>query len=446
MRTPVVGTRATERGASGAGQRARLLDAIVVVAASRGYANARMADLVDHAGVSRATFYELFRDKEHCFLAAHGALAERLLADTGKAVAQGDPQSAVDRVFAAVIEFAGRDPLAFTFLTHEAMLAGLVVMDERDRLIDGLLALVERAHEQAPTEASLPDVPVRALIGGLIRLLGIRLRRGPHNSERLRQDLIRWIDCYRVSERHSRDAGPTVSPGVLERSERSTPRVIAPQPLPKGRHRLPRTVVEGIQRQRLLHATAAAIHANGYAATTVADIVLAAGVSREAFYSHFRNRPEAFIETHRLVFEQLMALTAGAFFSCTGSWPERVWGSGRAFARFIVDAPSLAHFGFTESYAPGPELAQRTDDALLAFTVFLADGYSYRPAANELPRVISEAIAATIMDAAAFYIRRGRSDELIALLPRMSYVVLAPFMGTEAAHAFLDGKARTDAA
>jgi AcrR family transcriptional regulator len=52
------------------GQRQRLLTAMGVVVAERGYANATVADVVKAAGVSRTTFYEQFASKEACFLEA----------------------------------------------------------------------------------------------------------------------------------------------------------------------------------------------------------------------------------------------------------------------------------------------------------------------------------------------------------------------------------------
>src|SRR3954449_5882078 len=60
-------------------QRERLLDAIANVVAEKGYAATRVADITDYAGVSRKTFYELFTDKEDCFLAAYDAITALLM-------------------------------------------------------------------------------------------------------------------------------------------------------------------------------------------------------------------------------------------------------------------------------------------------------------------------------------------------------------------------------
>ncbi|MEV6207876.1 TetR/AcrR family transcriptional regulator [Kitasatospora sp. NPDC051914] len=56
-------------------QRQRLLYAMTVVVAEKGYIATTVAHVTARAGVSRKTFYEMFADKEECFIAA---------ADTGR--------------------------------------------------------------------------------------------------------------------------------------------------------------------------------------------------------------------------------------------------------------------------------------------------------------------------------------------------------------------------
>ena len=63
-----------------ASQRGRMLGAMADAVASKGYAGTTVADVVAGAGVSRKTFYEHFRDKEECFLAAFDAGVDLLLA------------------------------------------------------------------------------------------------------------------------------------------------------------------------------------------------------------------------------------------------------------------------------------------------------------------------------------------------------------------------------
>jgi AcrR family transcriptional regulator len=220
------------------------------------------------------------------------------------------------------------------------------------------------------------------------------------------------------------------------------PPLAAPQPLPRGRHRLATPVVERVQRERILQATAKVVTDNGYADVTVADIVACAGISREVFYANFHDKRDAFVATYRHGFEQTLVTAAEAFFTSSGEWPERVWDSGLAFTKLFASVPSLAYLGFVESYSLGPEEALRTDDTMLAFTVFLEDGYRYRPQASHLPRLLSQAIAGAVLETAVTYVRRDRVAELPGLLPIITYMILAPFTGTDAARKFVDRKVR----
>src|SRR5436190_2182446 len=72
------GPRRLRREEVASSQRARLLRAMAEVAAEKGYANTVVADVIARAGVSRRTFYELFRDKQDCFLAAYAETVELL--------------------------------------------------------------------------------------------------------------------------------------------------------------------------------------------------------------------------------------------------------------------------------------------------------------------------------------------------------------------------------
>jgi AcrR family transcriptional regulator len=65
--------------------------------------------------------------------------------------------------------------------------------------------------------------------------------------------------------------------------------------LPKGPHDLTRAQVEASQRQRILDVVLDLVGQQGYAATTVAHVTSAAGVSRTTFYEQFANKQAAFL-------------------------------------------------------------------------------------------------------------------------------------------------------
>lgn len=72
-------------------QMARLVEATARVVGDKGYADTTVADIIARAGVSRTTFYQLFKDKEACFLScfeqlstAHAQAMESSLAEPGE--------------------------------------------------------------------------------------------------------------------------------------------------------------------------------------------------------------------------------------------------------------------------------------------------------------------------------------------------------------------------
>ena len=64
-------------------QRKRIFAALETAMAEKGYVDTSVADVIKGAGVSRQTFYQLFRSKEDCFLASfarrQGTLIDLLL-------------------------------------------------------------------------------------------------------------------------------------------------------------------------------------------------------------------------------------------------------------------------------------------------------------------------------------------------------------------------------
>jgi AcrR family transcriptional regulator len=417
-----------------------MLDAVTQEAALRGYEHITVAQITARAHVSLSTFYQHFSDKQDCFLAAHRVLAERLADEVALPIAnEHAPAESWGAAVRALLQFAEREPAAFSLLTHEAIVVGARGMDERDQLIAKLEASIERAWKLVSAGAPVPDLPAKLLLGGIIRSVGIQMRRGEQHPTRMLDDFLRWAESYAVPAGQERRRNPM--PSTELGAPPSDPPGPAPPPaLPKGRHRLSAQVVAGVQRERILQATAEAVQVKGYAELIVADITAAAGISREAFYTCFPDKREAFLATRNLVFEQAVAASAGAFFTASTTWPERVWDSALTFAQFALTRPSFAHFGYVETYALGRESTAATDEGLLAFTMFLADGYRWRAEAEHVPQLIAPAIACAMMELCAFYVRRGRGEELYGLLPLVVYTILAPFMGVGAANEFIDGQ------
>jgi AcrR family transcriptional regulator len=99
--------------------REQLLAALTQLVAERGYHEATVAQVARRAKVSRRGFYELFEDKERCFLAAQDPLARRL-EEVDQAVSKAGEGQGAEAAIGAVVGFAEREPAVFTLLAHEA--------------------------------------------------------------------------------------------------------------------------------------------------------------------------------------------------------------------------------------------------------------------------------------------------------------------------------------
>src|SRR5213076_3186323 len=85
------------------------------------------------------------------------------------------------------------------------------------------------------------------------------------------------------------------------------------------------------QRARLLAAMATVVAEKGYAATTVADVVSAAGVSRSTFYELFASKEGCFLDAYNEGVEDLLLAVREAVREAPDDWRAQLRAGIRAY-------------------------------------------------------------------------------------------------------------------
>jgi AcrR family transcriptional regulator len=120
--------------------------------AEKGYANTVVADAVQRSGVSRATFYQLFRDKDDCFRAAYEAHAElvALVMNTGleqMRQSSDTPLEKLDRILGLYLaSLASAPALARVFLV-DVYAAGPKLIEQRRASLELFVDAVAATHD-----------------------------------------------------------------------------------------------------------------------------------------------------------------------------------------------------------------------------------------------------------------------------------------------------------
>ncbi|MCW2998899.1 MAG: TetR/AcrR family transcriptional regulator [Solirubrobacterales bacterium] len=184
---PAISGRAPGGGPGGMqdGQRARILEAMVQVVASRGYPRTTVADVVRAAGVSRSTFYALVGGKEDCFLEAHrlgtAVLEERIDLAMLAAAKEGWRGRLQDGISAYLQTLEDDRVFAHTFLVeiHQGSPATALA---RDEVLDRFAARFAASHEAAKRAGEAegdPPLDVFAILAhGIDALVARALRTG----------------------------------------------------------------------------------------------------------------------------------------------------------------------------------------------------------------------------------------------------------------------------
>jgi AcrR family transcriptional regulator len=155
-------------------QRERMVEAMIQVVAEQGLAETTVADIIATAGVSRATFYEQFDDKEDCFVAAYATVMERMLAFVAEGFASDDSDDWIERLrggIRSLLRYLARNPVAVRVGIVEGFGAGPRAREQYQRAVSAFFPFLDAGREVIDHPERVPGETARVIVGGISALI-----------------------------------------------------------------------------------------------------------------------------------------------------------------------------------------------------------------------------------------------------------------------------------
>jgi AcrR family transcriptional regulator len=424
-------------------QRLRMMLAMIEAVGQNGYRATTVADVIARARVSRKTFYQHFANKQDCMLSSADLVSAEGMRRVERAYREAEGQS--ERVqagllalFAAAIE----NPAALRLNMIEIAAVGPAGIERRERSALYYEGFMRDALELVPGAETVSGVTVKALVGGLSRVLYSHVVSGRHaETPALVADLVNWTTSYyptpRAIFRQAQGQPPSKPRARSPRDGGRAPGTLAPHPrpgarrgLPGGDHNVSRSFVVHSQRERILDAVANLTAAEGYVALGVERIAEEAALSLEAFYKHFAGKEDAFLVAYEVGHSKVLAHVRGAYDE-QGDWHYGVRGAVSALFEFLASEPAFAHIALVDALSATSRSAERSRLGVSAFAQMLIPGLEQVSGGIPPPPVTIEAISGGIFELCLHYALQRRIQQLPELTASATYFALAPFIGGE---------------
>lgn len=387
-------------------QRERLFGAMVASVAERGFEATRVADLVEISGVSSRSFYDHFPDKRACYLAAIEALIGATV--TVAAATVDEELSWEDQTRRGFQAFAGliaAQPAAARMFLVDAFAAGSQVTEVLRRAEESFEKLTHEALGRSPERAEMPAEMIAAHIGSVQEIARNRLRHGTESELPAALDeLWQLMNTYRPPPKPLR---------VIRRR---------PAPRPEG-------LDTRDNARRALQAFVELVAEQGYANTTIDQVVRKASMSTSTFYSHFEGKEDAMLAVVDSAGAQMVAAVLPASRRAS-DWAGGIGASFEALFNYLSARPALARLMAVEVYVAGPNALEYRDRAVMPLRALVEEAQRGVP---HVPAITAEAIAGAVYTLAYRQIRDSGPGSLPALTPVCIYLTLAPFIGSEQA-------------
>jgi AcrR family transcriptional regulator len=144
-----------------------------------GYARMTVAQVIGRARVSRKSFYDLFADREECFL----AVFEQALFQTRQRVREAyeheaDWREGIRSGLATLLSFIDEEPALARLCIVEALGAGDRVLRRRSEVLAELAEVIDEGRLVASATHNRPGITAEAVVGAIFTVLHTHLVEG----------------------------------------------------------------------------------------------------------------------------------------------------------------------------------------------------------------------------------------------------------------------------
>jgi AcrR family transcriptional regulator len=198
--------------------------------------------------------------------------------------------------------------------------------------------------------------------------------------------------------------------------------------------------VRDSQRERIVDATAAIVAERGLGALTVPEIARRAGVSHQTFYAIYHSKQDAYLGAQKVGLHQALQVAGRAWQALMPDWPNAIAAGLQALIDYLVSEPQHAHLTIVDTFGASPQTIEIREYTLQAFAAFfdrrhrVGSGLDAPDPLVEAPaRIAVEAVLGGCWQVLHRYVESGRLEELPAAVPQITYLLLTPFVGSDAA-------------
>ncbi len=439
-------------------QRIRMHGAMIEAVALRGYERTSVKHVIGLAGVSRRAFYEQFANKEDCFMETFDLIVNRTVRRVSGAcrAGEGSLEKRTRAGLRALVEELETNPKALHLVLIDALMAG---PEGQLRLRRAMAAseqlLANNFHSTSPepspstelssstepsssspstkptssagrsstgraladadgaSERPLPGPLVRAIVGGLRRVVYARLRDGRLESRSvLSGEMLRWTLLF---------ASPHIE--VLQLRPSSKP------PLPRVvQVPMVRSATDGDDYTRLLLSVVNLALREPYEELSAPHIAEEAGLSIDTFLEHFESPRECFVAALDMLGGDLLEVVADPDL-VSSQWPAAVCQAVERLTSYLLANPAAAVMLAAKTLGAGMPVIEGMVTLSDEVTTLLTEGAPRRASSRLAPEWISGALAHTVHTE----VFAGRAHLLGSLNEYLSFAVLAPYIGPEQA-------------